>query len=405
MRILYISKHFPPEVGAAQARAYDTVKYLSQLGNDVTVMTGFPNVSGTVPSKYRGRILLKEHIDGVKVIRTFEIMDTKKTAAIRMLSYLSFMFSSIFFGISFKKYDVVYATSPPLFVGISGYVLSRLYRARLVFEVRDMWVDFAQGLGMIKNKWILKIARGLESFLYSKAWLIITVTEGFRKRLIDKGVSELKIKTVTNGTDIQWCKSDVDGHELRSRYLLEGKFIILYAGNIGLAQGLEVVIDAAYHLAFCQDIVVVIVGEGVEKEKLQKRAYELNIKNIIFENQQPREDIVKYYRMCDALLVCLKKFYLSNITIPSKLFDALAVGKPILLGVEGEAREIVEKAEAGVYFDQCDGRELARMIISLFRDPKRCEQIGRNAARYARENFMRKDLVKKLNEYLNEGEF
>lgn len=402
MKILYISQHFPPETGAAQARAYDMAKNLVKLGNDVTVITGFPNYpTGIIPKKYRGKLFDKEAIDNIKVIRTFLIPDTKSSTLRRLANYLSFMISSIIGGFSFKKYDIVYATSPQLFVGVSGLIFSKLHRAKFVFEVRDLWVDFAEALNQIKNKNILKLGRRLERYLYNKADLIITVTNGYKEHLIKQEIDKDKIEVVTNGVDVDFYKpSNRNVEELRDKYNLKDKFVILFAGNIGAAQGLDAVLDAAKKLEDYNDIVFMFVGEGVEKEKLMEKAENMQLSNVIFEKGQPKSKIIDYHNMSDATLVSLKKFELFNITLPSKTFDALAIGKPVLIGVDGEAREIIEKADAGLFFEPENGESLANCVLKLYNKKDLCQKFGANARLYAEKYFTREHLAEKLNESL-----
>lgn len=337
---------------------------------------------------------------GINVIRTFIIPDTKSSSLRRLTNYFSFMFSSIIGGLSFKKYDIVYATSPHLFIGVSGYILSRLYRAKFVFEVRDLWVDFAEGLGQFNNKFFLNLARKLERFFYKKADLIITVTNGFKDLLMDQGIPEEKIEVITNGTDVEFYKPGNDKKNLRERYGLQQKFVILYAGNIGVAQGLDVVIDAADRLRNNKDIVFMLVGEGVEKERLKQKIDRYRLSNIIIEDGQTRQNIINYYNMADATLVCLKKYELFSITLPSKIFDALAVGKPILIGVDGEAREIVEGTKSGIYFEPGSGASLKDAILKLYNDRNICDIMGRNARNCAEKFYNRFKLTIKLNELL-----
>jgi glycosyltransferase involved in cell wall biosynthesis len=402
MKILYISQHFPPETGAAQARAYDMAKNLVRLGNRVTVITGFPNFpTGIIPKEFRKKLFKKEFIDNIEVIRTFLIPDTKSSSMRRLANYFSFMISSIFGGFSFKKYDIVYATSPQLFVGLSGFILSKLHRAKFVFEVRDLWVDFAEALNQIKNRRLLKLGKNLERFLYKKADLIITVTKGYKEHLVAQGVGNDKIDVVTNGVDIDFYKpSNKNVRELRDQYNLMGKFVVLFAGNIGAAQGLDVVIDAAENLQNYKDIKFLFVGEGVKKENLKEKAEKMGLSNIIFEDAKPKSKIVDYHNMADVTLVSLKKFELFNITLPSKTFDALAIGKPVLIGVDGEAREIIESAEAGLFFEPGNCDSLVNCVLKLYKDKELCNKFGMNARMYAEKHFTREQLARQLNESL-----
>ncbi|WP_138419844.1 UDP-N-acetylglucosamine 2-epimerase [Aquibacillus sediminis] len=406
MKILYVSQHFPPETGAAQGRAYDMCKNLVKLGHDVTVVTGLPNYpTGKIPKKYKGKLQYREKIDGINVIRTFLVPDTKSGALKRLMNYFSFMFSSMISGALFvRKPDVVIATSPQLFVGFSGYVLSKIHRSKFVFEVRDLWVDFAEGLGEFKNKKLLRMAKELERFLYYKADSIVTVTKGYKQHLIDhEGIFENKIEVVTNGVEVDKfnpIKSETEKDVLKKEHNFNDKFVVLYAGNLGAAQGLDVVIDSAHILRNKKDIVFLMIGEGVEKVRLKEKKEELDLKNVIFEDGKTKDEIQEYYNMADASLVSLKSFSLFDITLPSKIFDSMAMAKPVLIGVNGEGRKIIEKANAGIYFESENGKELANGVINLYENPNMKKQMGVNARNYAIKKFARDVLASRLDKSL-----
>lgn len=404
LKVLYISQAFPPEVGAAAVRAYEMAKELVRLNNDVTVITGFPRYHmRDIPKQYKGKLFYKETMDGIDVIRTYVADDDKSSTLKRLSNYFSFMFSSITRGIFLSRYDVVLATSPPLFSAVSGYILSKFHRARFIFEVRDLWVDFAQALDQLHNKALVQLSRRVEIFLYKKADKIITVTNGYKDYISRHYSIPLdKLEVVTNGVDTEEYKPFEDNEGLREKYGVKDKFVILFAGNIGLAQGLDVVVDAADRLRDNGNIVFMLVGEGAEKARLKDKAQRLGLHNIIFEDVQPRDMIIGYHNMADASLVCLKKFELFNITLPSKIFDTLAVGKPILIGVDGEGRNIVENAYAGLFFRPDSADDLKDKILQLYDSKELCAQLGENARECAVTRYERKILASKLNDIIND---
>ncbi|MCK8827691.1 glycosyltransferase family 4 protein [Natroniella acetigena] len=402
MRILYISQHFPPETGAAQGRAYEMAKNLVKLGDEVTVVTGFPNYpEGEIHDQYKGKFFQRETIDGINIIRTFLVPDTKSGTLVRLLNYITFFISSIIGGIFAKKVDVVYATSPQLLVGLSGYILSILKRAKFVLEIRDLWVDFAIHLNQITNKFMIKAARFLENFLYNRAKKIIVVTNGFKKHLVSAGINSKKIEVVTNGMDENLFKPGDKDNWVRDKYNLKDKFVVMYAGNIGTAQGLEVVINAAKRTRENSDIIYTIIGAGVEEEKLKSLAQEYELDNVKFIGSQPKEKIVDFLSAADTLLISLCDLPLFDITIPSKVFDYMAMGKSILIGVKGEARKIIEKAEAGVYFQPENDEELTEGLFKLYEDEELRAKMGDNAREYAVNNFSRFKLAEKLNKVIS----
>lgn len=395
MKIVYISQHFPPEIGAAQGRTFDMSKNLVKLGHDVSVLTTFPN------DKKINKWFQKESIEGISVFRSFRVRDTKKSAKRRLANYLSFAFSCILTGITQKKPDIIYATSPQLFQGVSGYILSKIHRAKFVFEVRDLWVDFAEILGQFKNKKMLQFARKLESFLYRKADMLVVVTNGYKERLIAQGIPAEKIIVITNGVDPDTIEAPVTKQNLIAKYDLENQFIVLYAGNIGAAQGLECVIEAADQLKDQKlPITFIFIGEGVAKDSLQSRANELELKNVLFLKSVPKKELQELYDIADLGLVILKEHPLFHITLPSKLFDYMAMNTPILLGVNGEAKNIVEEHEIGFYFQPENAKSLVDTLQSVLEQKEKLTEIKGNLYPTMLMHYNRKNIAADLSNAL-----
>lgn len=396
MKILYISQHFPPEIGAAQARAYDMSMNLVEEGCDVTVVTAFPNHMSS-----RKFIKSSKHL-GLKVIRSFVVQDTKKSTLRRMLNYLSFMVTSIFSGLFVSKPDVVFATTPQLFAGLSGYVLSKLKRAKFVIEVRDLWVDFAEVLNQINNKKLLKLARKLEWFLFNQADHIIVVTHGYKRYLVEKGISADKIDVITNGVNPKEACDLVpeDGRAIRSEYGLESQFIVLYAGNMGIAQGLNTVLEAAERLKNDHSITFVLIGEGAEKERLKSYKAERGLQNVLILDSRAKQELNGFYAAADLCLVILKNHPLFEITIPSKLFDCLAMNKPVLLGIGGESKDIVKSLNAGLFFEPENPESLANVVIEAASNPEIMDMLDKDVRSKMLVRYNRQDLSKNLAQLL-----
>ncbi|MBZ5750841.1 glycosyltransferase family 4 protein [Metabacillus rhizolycopersici] len=394
MKIIYITQHFPPEIGAAQGRAYDMSSNLSKLGHDLHVLTTFPN---SQPTK---KVFKKEKVNNLSVYRSFRIRDTKTSTVRRLANYLSFMISSCLSGLFVKKVDIVYATSPQLFQGVTGYFLSRIHRAKFVFEIRDLWVDFAELLGQFKNKKLLNLARKLENFLYNKADHIIVVTHGYKKRLIDLGIKEDKITVIPNGVNPSSLNQLVTNHtnSVKQQYAIEDKFLVLYAGNIGAAQGLDTIISAAEQLKHDPSIVFMFIGGGVEKQTLMERARTLQLSNVIFIDSKKKEELASYYDAADIGIVSLKKHPLFEITIPSKVFDYMSMSIPVLIGVDGEAREIVEKHHAGFYFEPENPTDFIRSLKHAQNNPNVLKEIELNVKQELLQSFNRETQAKELSE-------
>jgi len=394
MKIIYITQHFPPEVGAAQGRAFDMSYNLSKIGHNVQVITSFPN------HKTDFRFFKREKRENVKVLRTFRIKDTKKSSIRRLLNYFSFTFSSFLGGLFIGKADIVYATSPQLFQGISGFLLSRFHRAKFVFEIRDLWVDFAEILGQFKNKKLLRLAKKLEYFLYQKADLIVVVTQGYKEKLISLGIPANKIIVIPNGVSPDTIPISDETLDVKKYYNIENKFLILYTGNIGAAQGLETIIKAAIQLKENPKFAFMFVGEGVEKPNLQHLAQKHNLTNVIFVNQLPKQKLVSYYKAADIGIVSLKDHPLFSITIPSKIFDYLSMSTPILIGVDGEAREIVEELNGGYFFKPEDTESFIQSLLKAQANEQKLIEMRKNMKDRLLIRFNRAYLAKKLSDEL-----
>ncbi|WP_273124357.1 glycosyltransferase family 4 protein [Bacillus weihaiensis] len=396
MKIVYITQHFPPEIGAAQGRAYDMSKNLSELGHDIHVLTTFHN------SRPIKKMFKKEKKDHLTIYRSFRIRDTKSSSIRRLANYLSFMISSCIAGLFIKKPDVIYATSPQLFQGVTGYFLSRVHRTKFVFEIRDLWVDFAELLGQFQNKKLLNLARKLEAFLYKRADHLIVVTHGYKQRLINQGIPEEKITVIPNG--VNPSSLTIEEHSqtesIREKYDIQDKFIVLYAGNIGAAQGLQTIVTAANLLKDDQSIMFLLIGEGVEKNRLMEQAKALNLTNLLFIDSKKKHELNQFYEACDIGIVSLKKHPLFEITIPSKLFDYMSMSTPVLIGVDGEAREIVENHQAGFYFEPENPEDFVRVLKMAQNQPNQLIKIRQNVKDELLQAFNREEQAKKLSETL-----
>ncbi len=396
MKIVYITQHFPPEIGAAQGRAFDMSSNLADLGHDLHVLTTFPN------AKPINKFFTKEKHHKLTVYRSFRIRDTKTSSIRRIANYLSFMISSCFSGLLVKKPDIIYATSPQLFQGVTGYFLSRVHRAKFVFEIRDLWVDFAELLGQFKNKKILNLARKLEKFLYNKADHIVVVTQGYKQRLIELGIPKDKITVIPNGVnpDSLDIRGTDSGLQVKKHYGIENKFLVLYAGNIGAAQGLDTIITAANELKDDPSYMFMFIGEGVEKQHLVERAKSLELANVIFLDSMKKEELITYYEAADIGIVSLKKHPLFNITIPSKVFDYMSMSTPILIGVDGEAKDIVETYQAGYSFEPENSADFIRALTYAQSHPDELQNIRHNVRDKLLQYFNRETLAKQLSDAL-----
>ena len=398
MKILYVSQYFPPEMGAPSARVYELSRHWVKAGHRVTVLTGFPNhPTGVVPADYRRqmrRLTVCERIDGIEVVRTWLYPAPNRRPLERMAVYGSFGLSACVRGSFLGRPDVVIGTSPQLLNGVSGWWISRLKGCPFVFEVRDLWPEslLASGIGR-EDSFLIRGLGRLASFLYRRCDRIVVVTEALKDNLVkQRGLSEGKIDVVENGVEIEEFRPQEDTDDLRQRLGLDGKFIASYIGTMGYAHGLDVVLEAAGKVrGALPDVVFLLVGEGAEKARLQEMASKLRLDNIQFVDQQPRDRIPAFISMSDVCLVPLRRAELFATVLPSKMLEFMACGRPVVLGVDGQARRILEKAQAGMYVSPGDPADLARALVDLYRDPALRSRLGENGREFIIKHYSREE--------------
>ena len=395
MHILFISQYFPPEMGAPAARTYELARRWVQLGADVTVVTAIPNhPDGIVPQAYRRGLLFEERVDGIRVLRTWVYATANRGFWRRSLNYVSFMLSSLLLGTRRAgAADVVVATSPQFLVGVSGWVASRRRGVPFVFEVRDLWPDSIAELGLLREGVLLRALRRLEMMLYRAATCVVGVAHSTRDELIRRGVDADKIVIIPNGADSQVFDDMEKFNGIRDTLALGSKFVVSYVGTHGLAHGLETVLQCADRLRHHDDIAFLFVGDGAEKNRLMQLADQLGLDNVQFVGVQPRERIPSYIATSDEALVPLRRKPLFEKVLPSKLFEIMGCARPVILGVEGEARDAVQRAGAGICVRPEDPVALESAILELYHDPERATRLGRNGRDFVRHNFCRDKLA------------
>lgn len=388
MNILYISQYFPPEIGATQTRAYEMTTGLVRQGHKVTVMTEVPNhPSGIIAPEYRKKLWVKEKIDGVDVIRSLVYATPIKTFRTRMLFYLSFMLTTVFNSlfVNQRKFDAVYATSPPLFVGLAGLIIAKLRGIPFIFEVRDLWPESAVELGEVTSGHYIRFGYAIANLCYRHAKGVVGVTCGICDTLKSKGLPGHKVFLIKNGTNPKIYRFILD-KALERRLGWGGKFVVLYAGIHGVAQGLETVLAAAKLLKNEKKIHFAFIGDGPIKARLKAKANREPLFNVEFLPEVPSNEIARYISLAGVCLVPLRKKKLFEGALPSKIFDCWACGKPLLLGVQGEARKELESARGGLYVEPENALAIVRGVLYMCRNPDKAKEMGENGRRYIYEN-------------------
>lgn len=389
--ILYVSHYFPPEVNAPAIRVSQLAERWVKGGNRVTVLTGFPNhPNGIIPPEYAAHGFMRETLNGVDVIRTYVCAAANRGFLKRILNYLSFMFSALIIGLPrLPQIDVVIATSPQFFVAIAGYFISLFKRVPFVFEVRDIWPEEIVAVGAVRSKFIIGFLQWIELFLYRRADLIVAVARGTIDVLTERGIDGNKIALFPNGIDLDEFGENGDRAKMRHSHNLNGEFLVTYIGTHGMAHKLETVLETAERLQGNRRIKFMMVGDGAEKSKLMRQADEMKLDNVSFVPQLPHEKAIEYYRMSDACLVPLRRAELFTRNIPSKIYEIMASGRPILIGTEGESMNLVTGAHAGIAFEPENAESLAEGIQALYRDRALSSRLGANGRRYAESNCCR----------------
>lgn len=396
MKLLFLTQYYPPETGAPQNRLHSLALNLKKFGFEVEVLTAMPNYPKMrVFEGYRRRLFHAEKIDGIEVRRSWIFVTRSKLMLPRLLNYFSFVFTSLVFGLRAKPVDYVLCESPPLFLGISGWLIAKARGARLIFNVSDLWPESAEKLEIVGNGLPLRIAYHLEAWLYRKSFLVTGQTQGI--------VNDIKVRFpnvpvfwLPNGIDEDVVANVERDCNWRKHYGIEGKKVFMYAGVLGHCQGLEVIIMAAKRLRNHDEIAFVIVGDGPLSEDLQElnRVQEAGV---IFMPNTPKQIVLGMIADVYAYIVVLKKLDLFKGAIPSKLFDPLGFSVPILLGVEGEAKSLfIDDAQSGLAFEPENDEALALSVMRIVKDPEGRDQMGQNGLKYVGKNFNRRLIAKRL---------
>ena len=396
MKLLILTQYYPPEIGAPQNRLHELAVRLKAAGMEIDVLTALPNYPRMeIMNGYENRKNRYEEIDGIPIHRSWIYVTKSKGIFSRLLIYFSFVWSSYWKGRKMKKYDYLLVESPPLFLGYSAMVLSKKLNAKLIFNVSDLWPESAEKLGIVNNKIALNLAYKLEAKCYKQAFLITGQTQGIVDDICTR-FPDKKVYWLPNGVDVSFYNpSQIQPGNFRERNgFSQEEILFFYGGIIGHAQGLEVILNAANLLRDSSSIQFVLQGSGPEKETLIALMQSLNLTNVHFLEPVSKIEMPAILKSIDVALVPLKNLPLFKGAIPSKVFEALAMEVPLLLGVDGEARNhFIEKGKAGLFFQPENAEELAKQALFLSENLVERLEMGKNARRYVTENFDREKIA------------
>lgn len=396
MHLLFLTHYFPPEVNAPASRTFENARRWVKAGQRVTVLTCAPShPRGIVYAGYRNALWQWETLDGIRVLRVMTYLSANKGFLGRILNYLSYMVAATLLSTLVRGVDLVVSTSPQFFCGMAGLWVARLKGRPWVLEIRDLWPESIIAVGAIRSRRVIRLLEGLETFLYRQADHLVSVTHSFREHIMGRGVPGHRISVITNGADLEQFnplpKENVE--QLRLGLGLNGKFLASYIGTHGMAHGLDTVLEAARILQRREDICFLLVGDGADRDALLRKKQAMGLDNVLMMPQQPKETMPSFLAASDACMVLLKRNELFKTVIPSKIFEAMAMERPVILGVEGESRSIIEAARCGVCIEPESAEQLAAAVLQMRHDPGLVQRLGSNGRRCAVERYSRDRLA------------
>lgn len=377
LRILFLSDNFPPETNAPATRLHEHATRWVRAGHEVTVITGAPNFpEGKLFDGYKNRWRQVEMIDGIRVVRVKTYITANEGFIKRTLDYMSFMATSFVAGLFEKRPDIVVSTSPQFFCAVAGWALSGVRRLPWVFELRDLWPASIVAVGAMEHSPVIRTLEKLELFMYRRASAIIPVTESFRADLVARGIDREKIHVVINGVDLDRYAPRSRDETLAQEYGVDGKFVVGYMGTHGMAHALDRVLDAAEMLRDRKDVAFFLAGSGAMREEIERQVVERGLDNVKMIPRQPKEAMPALWSLCDLALIPLRDTPVFSTVIPSKLFEAMGMGVPVLMSLpRGEATRIVDRTGCGVCVPPEDARALADAVAELATEPARMKAL------------------------------
>jgi glycosyltransferase involved in cell wall biosynthesis len=401
VNIAYVSHYFVPEPAAPAARVHEFARAWVRAGHHVDVVTTFPNHPvGRIPARYHGKAWTTERLDGIRVLRCWLYAVPNRGVGRRGLDHLSFMATSLLFGLPrLERTDVVIASSPTLFSALSAWLISRVQKVPFVMEVRDLWPEAIVDLGLMRrDSPSVRLLQRLANFLYVQAARVVVVTESFADRLAEQGVPRAKLAVIPNGADTHLFTPTMHVSAARQTLGLDGQFVIAYVGSHGLSHGLEVVLDAA---AIQPDVTYLLVGDGADRDRLVSERDRRQLRNVVMRPSVPKDEVPALYSAADACLVPLRDVPIFDSFVPSKLFEVLAAGRPVIGAVRGEARDILARSGGALLVEPERGDQLASAVDCLRRDPALADRLARSGRAFAQQHYDRDQLAERYLDLLD----
>lgn len=397
MKILLINQAFVSPDEPGHTRHFEMAKFLQTRAHELVIVASDLNYQTGKRTIERKGIFAEQNIEGVKILRSYIYPALHRSYFWRVISFFSFMFSSIYTSFQVKDVDLVMGTTPPIFQAVSAWFVAWIRRKPFLLEVRDLWPEFGVSMGVLKNPLVIGLARWLEKFLYKRATHILVNSPAYKDYMISKNVPADKITFIPYGTDIDMFNPKIDGSSIRKALNVEDKFIVLYAGALGQANDIDTILRAAQRLKENDKIYFVLFGDGKERQRLQNKATEMNLSNVIFAGVRPKKEMPKVIASANVCLAILQDIPMFRTTYPNKVFDYMASGRATVLVIDGITRDLIESSYGGVFVQPNDDKGLADTILDLSQNPDIVNQMGKNAREFLVGHLNRED---KLNETL-----
>jgi glycosyltransferase involved in cell wall biosynthesis len=391
MKILLINQAFVSPDEPGHTRHFELAQFLRQHGHDLIIVGSDINYQTGERIVHHKGIAVEQWLDGVRVIRAAILPSLHKSFFWRILSFITFMFSSVVTSIGIKEVDLVMGTTPPIFQAFSIWLIAFLRRKPFLLEVRDLWPEFGISMGVLKNSVVIQLSRWLEAFLYARADRILVNSPAYVDYMKGKNVPGEKISFIPYGTDIDMFNPGLTGDSFRKRFNLQDQFVVLYAGALGQANDIHTLLRAASRLKEEKNIRILILGDGKERKNLEVEAGRLGLENVIFAGTIPKKEMPQAVAAADVCLAILQDVPMFRTTYPNKVFDYMAAGKATILVIDGVIREVMETSGGGVYVQPGDDSKLAETIRQLSQQPGTCSRMAEAARNYMLKHMDRRD--------------
>jgi colanic acid biosynthesis glycosyl transferase WcaI len=396
MKILVVSLYYEPDQCQSNG---PIVRALcddwAAAGHEVTVLTSFPHYNcDSVWPEYRHRLFQSDRVGQVRVIRSYIYVPRKRSSLGRIFNYLSFNISSTLAGIFTGRQDVIFVMSPPLTIGLTAFLLGLIKRIPYCYNLQDIWPEVAVRLGMLRGARLIRLFERLEKFIYQRSRKIFAISEEFKQNLSGKGVAAEKIEVIPNFADTNFIRPMAKTNEFSQAHELTDKYVVLYAGNVGLSQGLEVILEAADHLRERSEIVFLIIGQGACRDGLMAEAERRGLGNVKFLPLQSEADVPLVYASCDVALIPLRRGVTEN-SVPCKTYSIMAAGRTYIAGVDRGSNvwRLTETARCGISVEPDNGRALAEAVLRLQSDAETAQAMGRKGREYVERHFARETVT------------